>query len=77
MLISTGEGLMGKPIKTYNEHIEKKLWGIIMQRVNKETRLDGNQAYVIKRNRVGDLVIDIMEFYGEIQNKGFGKKKGI
>ncbi len=68
MTTETAIGAQGnsKPIKTFNEKLETGLWTLIMKNCNKEKRVDGELAYVVKD--VGELVTNIIEFY-ELQNK--------
>lgn len=54
---------------------EIKLYQKVKSLMKEEKRIDGEAAYVVRD--INALVMGIMEFYGEIQNKGLGEKEGV
>lgn len=61
--------------KIMTERDEIALYQKVKTLLKEEKRTDGEIAYVVRD--INKLIEGIKEFYGEIQNKGFGEKKGI
>jgi hypothetical protein len=57
----------GKPIKTFPEAYEVKVWKMVMDNLDNETRTDGEEVFVVKD--LNQLILDIMEFHENRKNK--------
>lgn len=71
--ISTGSGYIGdwkKEMKVFPENFEIEIRKIIMSKLESETRVDGETAFVVKD--LDSLMIGVMEF---IQNNYVKKEK--
>jgi hypothetical protein len=58
-----GEFNNSKPFKVFNEHYEIEVRMMVSTHLDKETRVDGEVAYVVKD--LDALILDIMELHYE------------
>lgn len=65
---TTGDGAnngRGKPIKTFPEGYEINVRQMVGKNLDKETRIDGEEVFVVKD--LDQLILDIMIYYEDVK----------